>query len=310
MTLSSNFHIAVIDGGPSPEAEISRSSGGEVCKALKESYSTVSEIEFTQDIASKLHELKPDVVFPVLHGIPGEDGTIQGLLDIMQIPYVGSGVLASALAMDKIMAKKLFRQANLPVANEYVVHHNRHPREAIKAATEALGERFVIKPTMLGSSLGVHLSFEGNPEDALRSAFEYKQPVLVEEYIEGKEITCAILDLDDTTALPILEIITPKDSWYDYQHRYTTGLSEHIVNPLTDELHHKIQEISIKAHQALNCRHYSRVDFILPESGEPVLLEVNTIPGLTPTSLYPDAAKAAGISFPELMSKLVECAYR
>jgi D-alanine-D-alanine ligase len=312
MPSGKKFRIAVVYGGPSAEAEVSRVSGHGVATALKATFSHVVEMELDRTIGIRLREASIDVVFPVLHGPPGEDGTFQGFLEILELPYVGSGVRASACAMDKELAKGVFRAAGLPVAPDLIVHRHLCKNEATERVMSTLGMDVVIKPVSQGSALGVH--FASTPdgiEEAIRKAFLYGERVLVEKRIKGKEITVAILEREEVEALPLIEVTTPTGSWYDFEHRYTPGLSEHIVPaPLPKAQYEKAQEIARLAHQALGCRDLSRVDFVVPDEGDPVVLEVNTMPGMTPTSLFPDAARAAGISFEALVAHLIDRALK
>ena len=300
--------IAVVCGGPAAEAEVSRVSGRGVANALLATYEHVSVLELDEAIIDYLKEAQVDVIFPVLHGPPGEDGTFQGFLEIVGIPYVGSGVLASACAMDKIVAKQIFRAHGLPVAKDTIVNRNEGARRAASRVLDLLGADVVVKPSSQGSALGILFGEDlKDLEQALEQAFSYDERVLVEERIEGREITVAILERDGIEALPVIEIRTPPGSWYDYEHRYTPGLSEHIIPaPLPEVQYRRTQEVAKLAHESLLCRDLSRVDFVVPEGGEPIILEVNTIPGMTPTSLYPDAARAAGLSFEALVALLIE----
>ena len=300
--------IAVVCGGPAAEAEVSRVSGRGVANALLATYEHVSVLELDEAIIDYLKEAQVDIIFPVLHGPPGEDGTFQGFLEIVGIPYVGSGVLASACAMDKIVAKQIFRAHGLPVAKDTIVNRNEGARRAASRVLDLLGADVVVKPSSQGSALGILFGEDlKDLEQALEQAFSYDERVLVEERIEGREITVAILERDGIEALPVIEIRTPPGSWYDYEHRYTPGLSEHIIPaPLPEVQYRRTQEVAKLAHESLLCRDLSRVDFVVPEGGEPIILEVNTIPGMTPTSLYPDAARAAGLSFEALVALLIE----
>ncbi|MDY6843366.1 MAG: D-alanine--D-alanine ligase [Thermodesulfobacteriota bacterium] len=312
MQRTEKLSIGVVCGGPSAEAEVSRVSGRNVANALLATYTNVTIFELDRNIGKALTKAKIDVVFPVLHGPPGEDGTFQGFLEIMQIPYVGSGVHASSCAMDKIVAKQIFRAYGLPVAQDVVICRNEGTSTAVERVTNALGLSIVVKPSRQGSALGVFLKDEVKViEEAIDQAFQYDERVLIEKYIKGKEITVAILDQGREEALPIIEILTPDGSWYDYKHRYTPGLSEHLIPAqLPVDQYHRTREIAVMAHKALRCRDLSRVDFIVPVQGDPIVLEVNTIPGMTPTSLYPEAAQAAGISFEELVAYLVDLAFK
>lgn len=221
-------------------------------------------------------------------------------------------MLASACAIDKIVAKQIFRDHSLPVAEDVVVHRGEGASRAASRVLELLGSDVVVKPSRQGSALGVRFVKDLTElEQAIEQAFSYDERVLVEEHIMGREITAAILERDnEIEALPIIEIRTPSGSWYDYEHRYTPGLSEHIIPAsLSKAQYHRTQELAKLAHEALCCRDLSRVDFVVPEQGEPVILEANTLPGMTPTSLYPDAARAAGLSFEALAAYLVERAF-
>lgn len=300
--------IAVVCGGSAAEAEVSRVSGRGVADALLATYEDVIILELDEAIVEHLKEAQVEVVFPILHGPPGEDGTFQGLLEIVGIPYVGSGVLGSACAMDKIVAKQIFRANGLPVARDTVVHRGEGAPRAASRVLDLLGSDLVVKPSSQGSALGVLFSQNlAGLGQALEHAFSYDERVLVEERIEGREITVAILEREGIEALPVIEIRTPPGSWYDYEHRYTPGLSEHIIPaPLPEAQCRRTQEVAKLAHESLCCRDFSRVDFVVPEKGEPIILEVNTLPGMTPTSLYPDAARAAGLSFEALVAHLIE----
>lgn len=299
--------VAVVSGGPSAEAEVSRSSGRGVAAALCARFAHVIALELDAGIADALRRHAIDVVFPALHGPPGEDGTFQGLLEMMRIPYVGSGVHASAYAMDKIIAKHCFRLAGLPVARDLVVRRGEGTRSAARRVLETLGADVVVKPARQGSALGIRFAAGGRElEAALEGAFAYDDGVLVEERIAGREVTVALLERDGVEALPAIEVRTPVGAWYDYEHRYTPGASEHVIPAgIADGQYRRVREVARHAHEALGCRDLSRADFVVPAAGEPVLLEVNTLPGMTPTSLYPDAARAAGISFEALAAHLV-----
>jgi D-alanine-D-alanine ligase len=304
----SNLSIAVVCGGPSAEADVSRSSGACVAEGLRSTYSNVATLELDAAIAETLRAGEFDVVFPVLHGPPGEDGSFQGLLEILDIPYVGSGVLASACAMNKVVAKRAFRAFGLPVAREAIVTRAEPIADAVARVIREIGSDVVVKPIGQGSAVGVLFATDAaSIEEAIRHAWSYDDLVLVEERIVGREVTCAILERDGIESLPVVEVRTPGDTWYDFEHRYTVGLSEHLIPaPLDPVQYRRVEEIARGAHIALGCRDLSRADFVVPAAGDPILLEVNTLPGMTPTSLYPDAARAAGISFDELVAILVQ----
>lgn len=300
--------VAVVCGGPAAEGTVSRESGKCVADALRLANIEVATFELNERITEELQAASVNVVFPALHGPLGEDGSFQGLLEVIGLPYVGSGVTASACAMDKVLAKRIFRSFNLPVARDVIVHRSEGSRHAAKQVFEMLEGDVVVKPSNQGSAIGVLFasSFE-ELEQAIAQAFEYNEHVLVEECIKGREITVGILERDEIEVLPVIEIQTPSDTWYDYHHRYTPQMSEHIIPAsLPTHQYTRVQEIAKHAHKALGCRDLSRVDFVVPRDGEPVLLEVNTLPGMTPTSLYPDAARAANVSFEDLVKHLVQ----
>lgn len=312
MSINKNLKIAIISGGPSAEAEVSRVSARGVMQALEENYASVENIELDAGIARALAECQPDVVFPVMHGPPGEDGTLQGFLEILGFPYVGSDVHSSSAAMDKIVAKHIFAERNLPMARQAVVYKKDGVAAAVETIGRELGDRVVVKPARQGSALGVSLIDNANElHDAVEAAFALDERLLIEERIDGREITVGVLDTDDgCKAFPVIEITTPENSWYDYEHRYTQGLSEHIMPAaLSDAQTRRLQDIAIAAHESLGCRDLSRADFVV-SNNEGYLLEVNTLPGMTPTSLYPDGAAGYGLDFPALVSFLVERAAR
>jgi D-alanine-D-alanine ligase len=309
--INRSLRIAVINGGESAEAEVSRSSAKGVIQALRENYEHVADMELDKNLAVALDEFSADIVFPVLHGPPGEDGTLQGFLEILGFPYVGSDVHGSAFAMDKIVSKSIFREAGLPLIKQAVVTQTEGIAAAVQTIVRNVGEYVVVKPARQGSALGVTLIDNDNQlHEGLEKAFAFDERLLVEQRMDGKEITVGVIDTDDgSKPFPVIEITTPIDSWYDYEHRYTKGLSEHLMPAnLPENQYLKLQEIAVAAHQSLGCRDLSRADFIV--TGEAIediyLLEVNTLPGMTPTSLYPDGAAGFGLNFIELVSYLVE----
>lgn len=304
----SDIRIAVINGGNSAEADVSRSSARGVIEALKENFSTVTSVELDGDIAESLANCQPDVVFPILHGPPGEDGTLQGFLEILGYRYVGSDVHGSAFAMDKIVAKDIFRMAGLPVAKQCIVTRENDLAASAEQVLNTIGESVVVKPACQGSAIGVTLVENANElHQALSDAFQYDPRLLVEERIMGREITVGVIDTDKgTRPFPVIEITTPENSWYDFDHRYTAGWSEHIMPAdLPAEQTNALQTCAVRAHEALGCRDLSRADFVVTDD-DIYLLEVNTLPGMTPTSLYPDGARGYGLEFPELVKYLVE----
>jgi D-alanine-D-alanine ligase len=215
-------------------------------------------------------------------------------------------VAGSACAMDKVIAKRLFRDAGLPLAREVVVERGQADGAAARVRDELPG-RVAVKPATQGSALGVAFTEpDGDLAAALDAAFRFDEKVLVEEFVSGSEITVGILESPEPWAFPVIDIRTPGDSWYDFEHRYAAGLSEHVIPaPLPPDLYASVQELAVRAHVTLGCRDLSRVDFVVEPSGRIALLELNTLPGMTPTSLYPDGAQAAGISFEQLVEQLV-----
>ena len=303
--------IAILSGGDSMEAKVSRNSGQAIETALSKTYQAVKQIEVDKKIVPNLVEFKPDVIFPALHGPPGEDGTVQGMLEILGFPYVGSGVKSSAVAMDKILAKQVFKEAGLPIANHVIADQEIDASELLRKITSNLGNSVCIKPPNQGSALGVTLiSKKKDIEMALSDAFKFGSKVLVEERVIGREVTVGLLDTErGTKAFPIIEVTTPEDAWYDYDHRYTAGLSKHIIPAkISSKLSLDIKNCAIEAHKALGCRDLSRADFIL-RGDEFFLLEINTLPGMTSTSLYPEGAEGFGLQFPQLLDHLINRAF-
>ena len=284
---------------------MSLSSGAACAAALEEAGYRVTMVDVDRDVGSKLSELKPDVAFNALHGPFGEDGTIQGILEFLGLPYTHSGVLASALAMNKEQAKIVAKAAGIPVAESRVM--NRH---AIRD-THPMRAPYVVKPVNEGSSFGVVIVQEGqsHPPQVIGSTdWKYGDTVMVERYIHGRELTCAVMG---DVAIGVTEIIPTGHSFYDYDSKYVAGGSKHVCPAkLSLNIYQKVLTLSLKAHQAIGCRGVSRSDFRYDdrhsENGELVWLEVNTQPGMTPTSLVPEIAAEAGHSFPELLSWMVE----
>ena len=303
--------VGIISGGPSLEAEVSRLSAKRITPPIEKHFQVV-QLELDHTLPQQLNQQHVDVIFPVTHGPLGEDGSLQGLLDIMQIPYIGSGVLSSACAMDKVVTKRILQYANIPVAKDVVVNNTDSLDESVSHCISKLGNKLIVKPRNLGSGIGVH--FTHSPQElstTLAKELEYNESLLVEEYIFGKEITAGILDTGKPLQLPVIEITTPDGLWYDYVHRYTPGLSHHTIPAnLSESLLKSIQDIALKAHLVLECRDLSRSDFIVSENGDIILTEVNNLPGMTPTSLFPDGARSAGIDFETLIKSLILHAYQ
>jgi D-alanine-D-alanine ligase len=300
--------VAVLLGGVSAEREVSLHTGEQVMAALLEAGAEPTAID-TADL-SFIETLRTggfDVAFICLHGRFGEDGTIQGLLEILGLPYIGSGVLASALAIDKVMSKHLFAAAGLR-SPEYVALRAGEPVD-IAGIVAALGEKSVVKPANEGSSVGMTIvhSAEELPA-AIEKAFSFDPSVLVERFVPGAEVTVGVLGMDEPFALPTLEIV-PENEFYDYESKYVPGMSRHIIPAnVSVEARAECQRLALAAHRALGCRGLSRADTIVTADGTVYLLEINTIPGMTATSLLPDSARAGGIEFPELCATLVSYA--
>ncbi|KAA9008349.1 D-alanine--D-alanine ligase [Histidinibacterium aquaticum] len=298
MGAGQTLHVAVLKGGLSAEREVSLSSGTECAGALREAGYRVTEIDARADLGARLMEIAPDVVFNGLHGRWGEDGCVQGLLEWMRLPYTHSGVLASALAMDKVRTKEIYREAGLPVVESLLVD-----RDDARAA-HAMEPPYVVKPYNEGSSVGVYLVPAGaNGPPALSD--DMPQTVMVEAFVPGRELTTCVMD---GRALGVTDILT--DGWYDYDAKYVEGGSRHVVPAeIPAEVYAACEDYALRAHDALGCRGLSRTDFRWDEEkglDGLILLETNTQPGMTPTSLAPEQAAAAGLSFPEMCRRLVE----
>ena len=295
-------HVAVLMGGWSAEREVSLRSGKACADALTRVGYRVTPIDVTPDIAAALKAAKPDVALNVLHGRPGEDGTLQGLLEILGIPYSHSGVLASAVAMQKDYAKILFRAAGVSVAEDRVLSRFEAGKEHV------LPPPYVIKPIAEGSSVGVFIVTKEHarpPQELFRDDWQFGEKVMVERYIPGKELTCAVLG---DRALDVIEIV-PMTRFYDYEAKYATGGSKHVLPAqILPNVYQEVRRLSLAAHNALGCRGVSRADFRYDDrgTGELVCLEVNTQPGMTETSLVPELAAYAGITFDELVKWMVE----
>jgi D-alanine-D-alanine ligase len=296
-------HVAVLMGGWSAEREISLRSGNACADALERQGFRVSRIDVGRDVAAVLAATAPEVVLNVLHGRPGEDGTIQGILEVMQIPYSHSGVLASALAMEKDHAKTALSAAGVPVPHGCVVSR------FVAAKAHALERPYVIKPIAEGSSVGVFIVTKEHahpPQELTREDWSFGENVLCETYIPGLELTCAVMG---DRALDVIEIV-PTVSFYDFEAKYAPGGSKHLLPaPLKPNVYQEVRSLALQAHQALGCRGVSRADFRYDErAGTAGLycLEVNTQPGMTETSLVPELAAYAGITFEELVRWMVE----
>jgi D-alanine-D-alanine ligase len=296
-------HVAVLMGGWSAEREVSLNSGKACADAAEKAGYRVTRIDVDRDIAASLRALKPDVALNVLHGRPGEDGTLQGMLEILGIPYSHSGVMASSVAMQKDIAKTVLKAGGVPVPGGGL-----YARMDV-AKAHILPPPYVIKPVAEGSSVGVFIVREDQahpPQELTRADWSFGEQVLVEPFIPGKELTCAVMG---DKALGVIEIIA-NTKFYDYEAKYAPGGSTHLLPaPVSSEVYKECQRLAVLAHKALGCRGVTRADFRYDDTKGVegiACLEVNTQPGMTETSLVPELAAHAGISFPELVRWMVE----
>jgi len=302
--MNTGKHVAVLMGGWSAESEVSLRSGRACADALGRKGYRVTRIDVGRDIATVLTTVRPNVVLNALHGRPGEDGTLQGLLEIMGIPYSHSGVLASSAAMQKDVAKILLQAAGVPVAEGLTAARHEAAKQHL------LPRPYVIKPIAEGSSVGVFIvtqAHEHPPQELYREDWTFGELVLIERYIPGKELTCAVMG---DTALDVIEIV-PTVRFYDYEAKYAPGGSKHVLPAqILPNVYQQVRRMALEAHRALGCRGVTRADFRYDDTiggtEELVCLEVNTQPGMTETSLVPELAAHAGITFDELVQWMVE----
>ena len=301
--------VAVLKGGRSLERNVSLRSGARVEDALERLGHDVHGIDVGHDLVARLRELDPDAAFVALHGRDGEDGTVQELLEILDLPYTGSGVSACMRCADKVLAKHAFRDADIPTPDFFAFSETAFKElgaaEALGAIEERLGFPLVVKPADQGSALGIKFAAQaGDVPAALVAAFSYSDRVLLERHVHGRDLAVSVLDGE---ALPIVEAVPRDEDFYDFEARYEIGRTEFVCPAqLADDLTARAQEIALRAHATLGCTGFSRVDLMLGDDGELAVLEVNAIPGLTETSLLPQAAEAAGISFDELVGRILE----
>ncbi len=289
-------------GGFSEEREISLKTGNAVVEALNEKGYEVKPVVAGRDVWEKLKESELDVAFIALHGPMGEDGAIQGLLEWMGVPYAGTGILGNALALNKTISKQLFKNHDIPTP-DFKPIFKKDPN-ALEKTKKDLKLPVVVKPASQGSTIGLSIvRLEEELEEALELAFQYDEEIVVEDFIEGALLAVGVVG---ETTLPIVEI-RPKSGLYDYEAKYTKGKTDYLVPaPLALEQQKLCKSIALNAHNALRCRGFSRVDLIINSEGNPTVLEVNTIPGLTETSLLPMAAKQAGMEFGDLLETILE----
>jgi D-alanine-D-alanine ligase len=303
--------VAVLKGGRSLERGVSLKSGARVEDALERLGHDVHPIDVGHDLVTRLRGLDPEVAFVALHGRDGEDGTVQELLEILGLPYTGSGVSACMRCADKVLAKHAFRGAGIPTPEFFAFSQAAFKElgagEALGAIEERLGFPLVVKPADQGSALGI--KFAASAEDvpaALVAAFSYSDRVLLERHVHGRDLAVSVLDGE---ALPVVEAVPREEDFYDFEARYEIGRTAFVCPAeLGDELTARAQELALRAHETLGCSGFSRVDLMLGDDGELGVLEVNAIPGLTETSLLPQAAEAAGIGFDDLVGRIVATA--
>lgn len=301
------LRIALLLGGFSAEREISFKTGRNIAKNLDRKKYQVSLFDPRDDLEKLIKAIKGknvDLVFPALHGPLGEDGTIQGMLELFGLPYVFSGMLASALAMDKEMTKRILKTEKILMPADVILEKNYKQIDLKRMKLPV-----VVKPVHQGSSIGTFIvKIEKELEKAVKEAFKFGPKVMIEEFISGREITAAVLGNNKLASLPLIEIRPKVSSFFDYRAKYEIGGSEEICPaPLNKGLTKKIQEMAVRVHRVLGCRGVTRSDFIL-KGNKPYFLEINTIPGMTEISLVPQAAAKAGLPFPKLLDKLIELA--
>ncbi|WP_424982866.1 D-alanine--D-alanine ligase [Maritalea sp. S77] len=297
-------HVAVLMGGWASEREVSLSSGKACADALERCGYNVSRVDVDRDLGHVLEELKPDVVFNALHGRFGEDGTVQGLLEIMGIPYTHSGVSASSIAMNKHLSKVFFKANGIPVTDHFIASRDEVARK------HQMEPPYVIKPVADGSSVGVFIVKQGTehpPQEILRTDWKSGEELMVERYIAGRELTCAVMG---DVALAVTEVKTDLN-FYNYEAKYAAGGSDHIFPAdVSSNIYQTAQKLALKAHESLGCKGVTRTDFRLSmhggEEGDLICLEINTQPGMTPTSLVPEMAAHAGHDFEELVRWILE----
>jgi D-alanine-D-alanine ligase len=303
--------VAVLKGGSSLERQVSLRSGARVAEALRERGYEISEIDVDQQLVQRLQDSRPDAVFVAMHGRGGEDGTLQELLEIIDLPYTGSGVLASIQCMDKTLSKLMMEQAGIPtpafVSFNETAFRNLGAADSLDSIERRFGFPLVVKPARQGSALGIKFAADrAEMPAALVSAFSYDDRVLIERFVAGREIAVSVLDGE---ALPAVEAVPAEGKHYDFESRYEIGQTEFVCPAeLDDAVVSRLSELAVASYELLGCHGFARVDFIVPEGDEPQVLEANSIPGLTETSLMPMAAEAVGISFEDLAERMLQSA--
>lgn len=305
--------IAVVCGGVSTEREVSLRSGEAVFKALQsKGYENAFLFDLTKDNMAELISARPDIAYLALHGKGGEDGCIQGMLELAKIPYTGPGVTSSAVCMDKIMTKRVLANAGIPTAK--FMARNRMDYPDLKVLAEELkknlGLPMVVKSPCQGSSIGVVIvRKEEDMIAALEEVFKYGDHVLAEKFLDGVELTLPLLGNKEITAFPVIEITSERE-FYDYKAKYTSGLCHHIIPARIDEeTSRRVVELGKQAYRILQCCGLSRVDLIVDKDEGPMVMEVNTLPGMTDMSLFPDSARYAGVSYADLVEKILDLGF-
>lgn len=312
MYCSSNLEkcrVALLSGGRSGERDVSLASGACVKRALEsKGFSVVSLDPSSRKDLARLLEEDFDVAFLCMHGKFGEDGTIQGFLELLDIPYTGSGVWSSSSAIDKVKTKRIYESAR--IKTPFYVAVKKGDSIDVASIAKMVGSKVVVKASSEGSTLGLYIAeTESDIEEAIEKAFRYDESLLIEEYISGREFTVAVLGNENAEALPAIEIV-PKNAFYDFDAKYSPGGSLHICPAsIEDGLASRLRCMAELAHRALDCKGASRTDFLIDDDGECWALETNTLPGMTDTSLLPDAARAIGMTYEDLCTKLLSLAF-
>lgn len=303
--------VLVLMGGISTEREISLKSGTAVAKALADAGYIVETLDIKQDNVSEIAKINPDVVYLALHGKGGEDGCIQGMLEWMGIPYTGPGVSASAVCMDKALTKKILVQSGIPTPKsaEYRKDQCSNINSLAEELIEQLGLPMVLKAPCQGSSIGVVIVRDKDSiAGAVEEVFKYDDTLLAEQFVSGVEISVPVIGNENPEVLPIIEIV-PVSEFYDFHSKYTPGMSSHIIPArISKSAEDNVNRLAAEAYIKTGCKGVSRIDFIVDENDNPFVIEINTIPGMTETSLVPDSAKYAGLKFSELVDKIVKLA--
>jgi D-alanine-D-alanine ligase len=300
--------ILVLMGGSSAERDVSLRSGQAVLNALLALDYEARSIDYNSTEIKEIIDYHPDIVFIALHGKHGEDGIVQGLLESLNLPYTGSGVAASAICINKVLSKRIFNSIGIPSAGFKIIHPRElaNPADVLNQLKLEIGLPMVVKAATQGSSIGTYIiKDEEEIMTAIRTAFNYSHEVLVEKFIDGQELTVAVIGNNELQVLPLIEI-TSANEFYDYESKYTQGKCEHIIPAnIGEESRAEVIRISKQVYELLDCKGFARIDFMLDKNSRPYVLEVNTVPGMTEMSLVPDAAKAAGLSFTELIEIVV-----